>query len=271
MLKKTSALLGVATVIASIGFTSPALAGAVNGDGFLVSDVIFGMGNADGNWTGSNLNNVEVALRGKNRVTGDNNYTNGNTYTFDAGTDPNSATQPIWNFEWSINVDAGGEGSSGLHVGDLTYLLFLDSDPTAGISFLGGGFDPITPPDANTFADHAFGDNSTPNGGGTVAQNASQYAGLLTSSNLVQQSWSYEFFPALLPGFDANAPGIYTIMLTAFNSQQNSSVSTSINIVVNEVSAVPVPAALPLFGTGLAIMGFLGWRRRKSAAPNSAA
>ncbi len=33
------------------------------------------------------------------------------------------------------------------------------------------------------------------------------------------------------------------------------------------VSAVPIPAALPLFGTGLAAMGFIGWRRkRKSAA-----
>lgn len=32
------------------------------------------------------------------------------------------------------------------------------------------------------------------------------------------------------------------------------------------VSAVPVPAALPLFGTGLAIMGFLGWRRKSKAA-----
>lgn len=31
------------------------------------------------------------------------------------------------------------------------------------------------------------------------------------------------------------------------------------------VSAVPVPAALPLFGTGLAIMGFVGWRRKRNA------
>lgn len=31
------------------------------------------------------------------------------------------------------------------------------------------------------------------------------------------------------------------------------------------VSAVPVPAALPLFGTGLALMGFLGWRRKSKA------
>lgn len=30
-------------------------------------------------------------------------------------------------------------------------------------------------------------------------------------------------------------------------------------------SVVPVPAALPLFGTGLAIMGFVGWRRKRKA------
>lgn len=30
-------------------------------------------------------------------------------------------------------------------------------------------------------------------------------------------------------------------------------------------SVVPVPAALPLFGTGLAIMGFIGWRRKRKA------
>jgi len=32
------------------------------------------------------------------------------------------------------------------------------------------------------------------------------------------------------------------------------------------VSAVPVPAALPLFGTGLAFLGYAGWRRKKRRA-----
>ena len=32
------------------------------------------------------------------------------------------------------------------------------------------------------------------------------------------------------------------------------------------VSAVPLPAALPLFATGLAGLGLLGWRRKKAAA-----
>ena len=32
------------------------------------------------------------------------------------------------------------------------------------------------------------------------------------------------------------------------------------------VSAVPLPAALPLYGAGLAVMGFIGWRRKRKTA-----
>lgn len=32
------------------------------------------------------------------------------------------------------------------------------------------------------------------------------------------------------------------------------------------VSEVPVPAALPLFGTGIALLGFMNWRRKRKAA-----
>ncbi len=38
------------------------------------------------------------------------------------------------------------------------------------------------------------------------------------------------------------------------------------NLTFDTPSAVPVPAALPLFGTGLAIMGFIGWRRKRKVA-----
>ncbi len=32
---------------------------------------------------------------------------------------------------------------------------------------------------------------------------------------------------------------------------------------IDTVSAVPIPAALPLFGSALGLMGFIGWKRRK--------
>jgi len=34
-------------------------------------------------------------------------------------------------------------------------------------------------------------------------------------------------------------------------------------LTVTGVSVVPIPAALPLFGTGLGLLGFLGWRKRR--------
>ena len=33
-----------------------------------------------------------------------------------------------------------------------------------------------------------------------------------------------------------------------------------------QISAVPLPAALPLYGAGLAVMGFAGWRKKRKAA-----
>lgn len=38
------------------------------------------------------------------------------------------------------------------------------------------------------------------------------------------------------------------------------------NIVVNEIAVIPLPAALPLYGTGLAVIGLIGWRRKRKAA-----
>lgn len=37
------------------------------------------------------------------------------------------------------------------------------------------------------------------------------------------------------------------------------------SVTFSEVSAVPVPAALPLFGTSLALMGLIGWRKKRKA------
>lgn len=38
------------------------------------------------------------------------------------------------------------------------------------------------------------------------------------------------------------------------------------NISITSISAVPIPAALPLFGGALGLMGLFGWRRKRMAA-----
>ncbi|MDA0239393.1 MAG: PEP-CTERM sorting domain-containing protein [Proteobacteria bacterium] len=166
-----------------------------------------------------------------------------------------------------MNTDTNGE--SDLKVSDFTYELRLDVDPGAGTDFnplaAGFGLDPFDPiiPGVITEWDHAFGNNGTGNGGGTTKDDvgAPSYADLLTSNNVVQNSWAYAFFP-FIAVIDPNQAGIYTIELEAFLSGA-SVASSSIDVVV---SAVPVPAALPLFLSGLLGLGIIARRRRKVLA-----
>jgi len=54
-----------------------------------------------------------------------------------------------------------------------------------------------------------------------------------------------------------------------FASLENATLNAallSIDFTEPVVSVVPLPAALPLFGSGLAVMGFIGWRRKRLAA-----
>jgi hypothetical protein len=44
------------------------------------------------------------------------------------------------------------------------------------------------------------------------------------------------------------------------------SISGSTNLVITAVSEAPLPAALPLFATGLGALGLIGWRRKRKAA-----
>jgi hypothetical protein len=241
-------------------------------------DVIFGSGNANGDFTIDQSNGIELGLRGKLRFNESNqpentfNYDGVDTYTFRAGTPPtgfsfalNSPTTPVWNFEWSVNSDFAGTG--GLNLGDLVYELRLDGDPGAGTLFT-DVFDPIN----LAFADHAIGDNTTGNGGGTVAPNAAGYAGLIANNNVAQNSWSYEFFNdgpgalAQLTGFDPSVPGSYRIELEAFDRTGASLAETAIN-----VTTIPVPGTVVLFGAALAALGAgLGSRRRARRASAAA-
>lgn len=77
-----------------------------------------------------------------------------------------------------------------------------------------------------------------------------------------------------------NATGVYNPLITPTGVSYTASSShvfpTAIgynaysvagpNFLLQEISAVPVPAALPLFGTGIAIMGFMSWRRKRKVA-----
>lgn len=144
----------------------------------------------NGSFTIGNTNGVEVGLRARVRFDSNNLPTNdsaqngtGNTYSVPVGNPApgyswqvNSPSTAKWNFDWSVNTDPTAT-STGKKVGDYTYLLSLDFDPGVGTNFL--TFNPIN--GATTLADHSFGNNATPMGGGAEAANASEYTGLLAA------------------------------------------------------------------------------------------
>jgi hypothetical protein len=73
------------------------------------------------------------------------------------------------------------------------------------------------------------------------------------------------------PAFTRGA-GIYSFLIGngTFATNNNDPVQYAITFTVSQLTATtPIPASLPLFASGLAAMGFLGFRRRRQAGPDS--
>lgn len=232
---------------------------AIEYDQDVTSNAIFGGGNLNGSYTTDRQNGVEIGLRGKVRHDlvggGPLNQFNSNgdgTYTFQAGV-PSGQSSPVavWSFEWSINSNF--DGTSGYNIGDLTYELGLDTDPTAGTNYT--TFDPINdinPGNGMVFWDHSMGNNSTAMGAGVEATDATDYANLIASNNLAQQSWKAHWF---FSPFDPTVNGQYEIYLSA--SDGTGEIARS----AITINVVPEPGSIALLGLG----GLALIRRRRRA------
>tara|TARA_B100001540_G_scaffold315520_1_gene342991 strand:+ start:3446 stop:4243 length:798 start_codon:yes stop_codon:yes gene_type:complete len=232
---------------AALGWANPAAALLFDQD--ITPDVIFGSGNANGGWTVDRNNGVELGLRGKVRFdlasgAPENTFNSdgAGSYSFDAGVPAGQAFNTgTWSVEWSVNTDF--QNSGGLVLDDLVYVFGVDSDPGLGTSFSQADIINVI------FADHATGDGSTPNGGGTVAANAGQYAAQIASDSVAQNSWRADF---LLGGaFDPNLDATYDFYLAAFDANGAPLARTDARIVVGNGGSVPAPGSLALLAAGL--------------------
>jgi hypothetical protein len=216
--------------------------GAIDYDENVTPNAIFGSGNANGFFAVDQGGGVELGLRAKVRYPTPANTFNSDgagTYTHAAGTPGGGLA--MWNFEFSVNSDYLN-GTRPLNA--LTYLLRIDSDPSANTSFL--SFDPINQP----YADHSIGNNTTGNGAGVEAANAAAYGVLIANNNVAQNSWNMGMgflAPFLVPPFNPNAPGTYTFVLSAFDgANQVASTTIDVNVVVPEASTYLAGALLLL-------------------------
>ena len=208
--------------------------------------VIMGSGIGNGSFTVDRASGVELGLRGKTRYNasgvpdGTYNSNGDGTYTFEAGVAPTqSFPTAVWSFEWSINSNYDG---TGVNLAGLTYELGVDSDPSAATSFT--AFDLINGINGNTgtvYWDHSIGDNSTDQSTDHIAVDEADYASLISTYNVAQNSWKAHWF---LAGFDPTVNGVYDFYLSA-SDPSGEVARTEMQIIV-----VPEPAALSLMGLG---------------------
>ena len=157
------------------------------------------------------------------------------SYSFSTRTDLGIRSE--WSFEFCINSDTSD--TNAVPVGNFTYELGVDDDPTLGTNFL--AFDPINavnPVLSFTYFNHSFGTSTTTNGQGEVAPfSEAGYADFLATKTVVQQSWRPHFFTDAGLNIDPAEVGVYDIYLKAFdNGTEIASVTIQIYVGASDFS-----------------------------------
>lgn len=237
-------LAGLAAVAAALPLSATAAASYGN---IASPGVYYGSGNVNGNWTIDTSNNVEVALRIKDRASNATIDGSSGIYQANAGfCNPICAGGPKanWNYDFSVNTQAGG---GTLDLSNVFVLIELDQDASAATSFT--TLDVLT----------NWGDNTYWNGTtGTVqaAASAGDF-GVQQSANPLFGNSGYGYLPG---------SGLYDLRLSVYAKDTNGGLGALLAQTTAEVS-VPEPGSLVLVGlAGLLAVGTL----RKPAAKQAA-
>jgi len=174
----------------------------------------------------------------------------------------------------ALTINGSGQAFSAADsVGDL-FSVDLGTGLATSIGTIGAGF-------TSSSGDLEFANGALfgIDGAGTdslYSLNPVSGAGALIGSTGLATIYGLAFADDTMFGLSGNSATLFSIAL-------GTGLATSLGAIVGfvggtiaygasaVVSPVPVPAALPLFGTGLGILGYLGWRRKRRRVAEAAA
>ena len=245
-MKRRMSLISQALMAAAgtLGLAGSVLAAPSYGD-IAAPGVYFGSGNVNGNWTIDTSNNIEVALRAKDR---------GTLATIDGSSGAYFVSNPgfcnpvcggsnkaAWNYEFSVNVRADGTGTADLS--DFIVQMEVDTDPTAGMNW-------VVLNVLSNWPDTAYWDGSAPriNRQSPIAGEF----GAQQSANPMFGDSGYGYLPGR---------GTFDLRLSVYapSTQGQPTLLAQTGATVQ----VPEPGSLAL--AGLALFGLAAARRRKTA------
>ena len=81
-----------------------------------------------------------------------------------------------------------------------------------------------------------------------------------------QDAWTLSLFDFLFSLTFTDSNGLITGAVYTFNNDNPFIPVVTYSGVTGTITAIPLPAALPLFATGIVGLGLLGWRRKRKTA-----
>lgn len=248
MKKRFSLAHGALAIAAGLfGLSQSALAAPTYGNIATPPGVYFGSGNVNGNWTIDTANNIEVALRAKDRATGatldgqDGIYEARSGICNGNGICGGSVLKAYWNFELSVNVRADGSGNADLD--DFVVQLEVDTNPTAAMSWTVLNV-------LSNWPDTEYSNGSTP-----VRKGSAPLPGEFAAQQSANPMFGDSGF-GFLPG-----AGLYGFRLSVYETGTNGQAGRLLAQTSTQVQ-VPEPGSLALVGA--ALFGLAAVRRRRA-------